>query len=532
MQFRISDRRKAKTWRDYLPFAALIGLVFMLTGWIDPLIDPHAPFFCGLLCVGFAGFVLSDPTVRRDTGFRLMLAFLLLAFVSCNATLLDWSETPMLFTYLLGIVFAGAIVYPLFFLLSEEKGRLWLAIFANVYFIVVVCIAALGVFCALAGITIPSVDDAYFINMSYTYSWQRLQLFCYPTGGSSYCSIAILLGCYLILQSRHVWTRVCYAVGAVAIYAALALTDGRTAILLFSACSAGLIYLLAQQMLSHKNTDSRARRVRNFVLSVCLGAVAAGVVLLGTQAVRRAVNAVVEKRETAAAAVADAAPDQDVMTVCGASSPTVVRLTALRAPEGGAASSDSGTQTQDAEADSEYNATAPRESAEQLFSLTGRTYLWSAALKTLGENPIYLLFGTTPILVMQKVRVNIENSTLRELGDLHSSYFQNLVAYGVPAFLLHVAFIAYVLFHALRVFFCGDGRFTLAQRAASLPTFYVAAHGMLETMLTFQLFNGYNNFWFFLLGGYIVVLSKSKLGKSINGKRMKQPSLETNAAGT
>ena len=512
MQFRISDRWKAKTWRDYLPFAALIGLVFMLTGWIDPLIDPHAPFFCGLLCVGFAGFVLSDPTVRRDTGFRLMLAFLLLAFVSCNATLLDWSETPMLFTYLLGIVFAGAIVYPLFFLLSEEKGRLWLAIFANVYFIVAACIAALGVFCALVGITIPSVDDAYFINMSYTYSWQRLQLFCYPTGGASYCSIALIAGYYLILQTKRIWARVCYLVASVFLYAALALTDGHTGFLLFAACTAGLVYLLAQQRLSHKNTDSRARRVRNFILSVCLGAVAAGVVLLGTQAVRRAVNAVVGKRETAAVAAADAAPDQDVMTVRGASTPTVVRLTALRAPEEGAASSDSGTQTQDAGADSEYNATAPRESAEQLFSLTGRTHLWGAALKTLGENPIYLLFGTTPIRVMQKVRGDIANSTLRELGDLHSSYFQILVAYGLPAFLVYLAFIAYVAFHALRVFFCGANGCTIAQRVLALPVLYAVVQALLETVLCFQLFNGFNSFWFFLTGGYMAYLSVTRLG--------------------
>ena len=104
-----------------------------------------------------------------------------------------------------------------------------------------------------------------------------------------------------------------------------------------------------------------------------------------------------------------------------------------------------------------------------------------------------------------------EGTEAESFFHLHSIVFQTLASYGLPGLILFAAMIGYLLFHALRLFFCGAGVCTLAERALPLVLLFSLGVDLLEIFLTFTDVMKVSNPIFFLVGGYAVYLSKTRI---------------------
>ena len=319
----------------------------------------------------------------------------------------------------------------------------------------------------------------------------RLSIFCYPTITATFCCLGLLVGLYLLVSARRVAGRILCAGAMLLAYAALALTDTRTSGVFFSVCFGGFCYLIASVRLPMR------KRFARFAVSALIAAVALLACYGGQRLIYKAVTTV---RQTAVRAMPqEPAPARK----------TVALLAAAREPRREAAQEQTG---EPAGTDADEGSGA-RSLFENLGTFQGRTYAWEGAIRALISRPELLLTGSSPLFVMNAVEPYIE----RLYGGvpfvhLHSIFFQTLVAYGLPGLLLFGALAAYILFHALRVFFCKTGC-TLAERTLPLLLFFCMAVDLLETFLSFTDVTKHSSPWFFLAGGYVVYLSTTRIGK-------------------
>ena len=482
-------------WKTAWVAVILFSFVFRVYILLDPTKEPIYQILYNLLYVAAGTCALQCARFRADTGFRLMVPCFLWAVFSCALHVYQEREALHLSAYFLMMILAFFVCYPLAFALGQERMRRAFSAIAAAYLALIAGLCGAGVAVALSGAAIPSLAGPGYIAASM--DGGRLSIFCYPTISATFCCLGLLIGLYLLARAKRLWPRVVYGLAMLVIFVALALTDSRTSGVFFSACFGGFFFLLAGMCLPIR------KRILRAVAAIAVAAVAMAACYGGLRLSVRAVNAAAAAIHRPAVTQALPEPAPAVQTA------RLSRRPLHSAPAATAEQPDAqaGTGAADEPA-------AARPLLENFSTLQGRTFVWEAAVRALKNKPALLLVGSSPLFVMDAVEPYVEQLYGGEpFVHLHSIFFQTLVAFGLPGLLLFGALICYILYHALRLFFCGAGTCTLAERALPLLLFFCIAVDTMEIFLTFSDVIKHSNPWFFLTGGYVAYLSHTRIAK-------------------
>ncbi len=487
-------------WRTAWVAVILLSFVFRVYILLDPAREPIYQIVYSLLYVAVGTRVLQCERFRADTGFRLMLPCFFWAVFSCALHVYEEREALHLSAYLLMMVFAFFVCYPLAFVLSGDRMRRAFSAVATVYLALIAGLCGVGVYAAVSGTAIPSLAGPGYIAASM--DGGRLSIFCYPTISATFCCLGLLVGLHLLARTRRIWPRMVCGLAMLVVFVALALTDSRTSGIFFSACFAGFFFLLADTRLPIR------KRLLRAAAAVAVAAVAMAACYGGLRLSVRAVNAAASAVQQSAAAEALPETMPAVQTARLSSRP--LRAAPAVTPEQPSAQAGSGH--------ADTPATA-RPLLENLSTLQGRTYVWEAAVRALKNEPALLLVGASPLFVMDAVEPYVGQLYGGvPFAHLHSIFFQTLIAFGLPGLLLFGALVCYILYHAFRLFFCGAGKCTLAERTLPLLLFFCIAVDTVEIFLSFTDVIKHSNPWFFLAGGYVAYLSNTRIAKRARKK--------------
>ena len=493
------EQPKDLFWQRGLTALILGSFIFRVYILINPLNEPSYQLLFSLLYMSAAVYALQRRAFREQTGFRLILPCFLWALLCCALHPYEEREVMHLASYVLMMVFAFFVCYPQAFLWPERVGQRALNVVAGGYLALICGLSIVGVYAALSGSSVPSLAGPGFVPA--VFSTGRLSLFCYPTISSTFCCLALLLGLYLALACPSPLSRALCILAMLPPFAALALTDSRTSCAFFSACFGGFCFLLAKDRLSLR------KPIAAIALSLCIAAAGVACAFGGLRLVYKTITTVSSQVLSAG----QSAPSPDLSSPALSSS-SIGEAVALSAQPGAFAHASQADGDQPEPAPSQANGGEPRSLLENFSTFQGRTYAWEGALRALKAQPRLLLFGSSPLFVMEAVEPYIDklyNDV--PFVHLHSIFFQTLVSYGLPGLLLFGALMGYILFHGLRLFFLGGKGCTLAQRALPLLLFFCMAVDLLEIFLTFSDVMKHSNPWFFLVAGYVVRLSITRI---------------------
>lgn len=470
---------------------------------VYPPLEPVYQYILSLPYVAFFALVVYDTPLPRQTGFRLLLLCLGYAVVTSFFHTYDFNGITKLLPYFLMMLFAFGLCYPMAFVLPEEKAARALTAISASFVAGITALCALGCYTAVARVMLENPGRGEYEPCGVVYG--RLSIFAYPTSAAVFCGLALLLTVFLFLKCRRFAARALCVLSGVIVYVALALTGGRIATVFLCACFGGAAYLVAEDKLKIN------RALPRVVAALCVAAVVMALSYLGTGLSVRGVNAlsdaVTEKRVTVSV-TALAVPEPQPVVIESES--------ALPADE---------SEPEDADPfdDPEKYATESqgRSLLENISTLQGRTYAWAGAVRAMLADPMLLLFGSSPVYVMDRVDPFVPANT-EAVGffHLHSIYFQTLVSFGVIGFLLFAAVVFYILYHAVRVFFLGKGVCALHERALALLLVFCLGVDLLEIFLTFSDVTKMSNPLFFFVAGYVVYLSETRLPKT-RGKSLR-----------
>lgn len=284
--------------------------------------------------------------------------------------------------------------------------------------------AALGLWAALTGHAVFSLKGTWYIGVNL--GDNRLYLNAYVTTGAVKLGLSALMALLGAAISRKGTPRALYALCAAVQLLCLSLTDCRTA---FLAVGAGL-GLMTMALLLHRGGRSR-RRLACALIAVPLLTVGTYVLLTGALS----------------ALAPHVAHELDNLTL--------LELPAQLLP---AASAEEAVQHRALAADNLFN---------------DRQVIWGAALRLLGSEKRFLLTGTTMTLSPALTNAYILPGAYagRPFAHVHSIYLQTLVAWGLPGFLLLLAFMMIFLLAARRVLM--KHQLPLWQRLVPVPALYV-----------------------------------------------------------
>lgn len=496
-------------WQSATIALILLSFLFRVYILLDPRKEPVYQLIFSMLYVAAAVPLLQSQRFRTQTGFWLILPCFLWALFSCALHTYEEREVMHLASYILMMVLAFFVCYPLAFVLDEKRMRRGFCAIAAGYLVMIAGLSGVGVYAALSGTPVPSLAGPDYIAafMSDT----RLTLFCYPTITSTFCCLAMLVGLYLVLYCKRRWYKALTILAMLPCFTALALTDSRTSCAFFAVCFGGFCFLLAQAKLP---IGKRLARVAAVLLAAAAGCICMFGALQGTY--RLLMPAIHQAQARVASETESVAPDQQAMiptdTLPALEDEVMEPSPAL--PQAVGESGDTGNVQNE-------EAAAPRSLFENLSTFQGRTYAWEGAIRAMKSHPALLVFGSSPLFVMEAVDPYITQLYGgAAFVHLHSIFFQTLVAFGLPGLLLFAALVGYILFHALRLFFLGGDTCTLAQRALPLLLFFCMAVDLLEIFLSFADVMKHSNPWFFLVGGYVVYLSETHVKKRARTEKL------------
>ncbi len=500
------EQDKTVLWRQLFTALILASFVFRVFILVNPLNEPSYQLLFSLMYMSAAVYALQCPALREQKGFHLILPCFFWALISCAFHPYQEREVMFLASYVLMMVFAFFVCYPQAFLWKQTGQRL-LNVVAAGYLALICGLSLVGIYVAITGVSVPSLAGSGFVAASFTS--QRLSLFCYPTISSTFCCLAMLMGLYLVLECRRPLARALCILAMLPPFAALALTDSRTSCFFFSACFGGFCFLVAKGKLT------RPKPVAATALALLIAAAGVGCAFGGLQLTYKGINAISPDVQTVAQQpVSEPVPAEHQLPAAIDIAPArLVAHNSMIAPivQPIASQPEEAQQTDDSSGE-------PRSLFENFSTFQGRTYAWEGALNALKHQPKLLLVGSSPLFVMEAVDPYIEQLYGGEsFVHLHSIFFQTLVAFGLPGLLLFGALMLYILFHGLRLFFCGGKACTLAQRTLPLLLFFCIAVDTLEIFLSFADVMKHTNPWFFLVAGYVVYLSTTRIPNKKQG---------------
>ena len=282
--------------------------------------------------------------------------------------------------------------------------------------------ALIGLWAALTGHAVFSLQGTWYIGVNL--GDHRLYLNAYVTTGATKMGLSVLLAVLAAAMTRRRPLKLLYGLCAAVQLCCLSLTDCRTA---FIAVGASLGVMAAAAFL-HGGGPRRALALA----AVPLGVLAAYVCLSGLLTL-----------------LAPHVP-QTLENL------TLTELPAQLLPQ---AAAEGAVQHRTLDAGNLFN---------------DRQIIWQAALRLLGEEPRFLLTGTTTALspVLTNAMIPPDMYPGRDFVHVHSLYLQTLVSWGIPGLALLGALLWRFLRAAWRVMAVHEG-LPLWQRLVPAPVMYV-----------------------------------------------------------
>lgn len=460
-------------WRTFMALAAAATIVLRLLGAANP---PFVAVYAYLLALPYAAFaypVAIEARARRVPGFALLAAGLVLVLLSSPFHGYTGEQTAGLMVYLLMLLAAACVFYPMAFVMPAARGRRALTALSGLFIVLLAVLSLLGVVLALTGNALPSLGGAEYEGISYATG--RLYAFLYPSAFAVAAGLALLLVPFVYGEVKGKCARALLVCAAVLLYIAQALTGATVVLLVFAACAGGFVFLRTSVRLAGR------KALRRILLALLFAAAAAGVCFAGQLAIQRGVD--LAAPAPAPAGTASTLPSA-VTAETQAAQRGEIRLAMPR---------------------SERYAGEAAEPVSLGFAQL-RITLWKAALRCFTEEPALLLTGITPMQMEERLApylpMGVSGANMRLLP------MQALVAYGVPGLLVTLAFAVYVLIHAVRLFFCGQGA-SAAERSIALVPVFCLLLDCTDCYLTLTDVTGLSSLWFFLAAGYTVLFSRT-----------------------
>lgn len=442
---------------------ACFVVVYLLTVWYGYYNGMGAVFAYRMLLwpvgAALAGIIVTQTGLMRNLDMKLMLAYAAWVIFSTFAAHQNTTDT---YEQTINFVICFALVcYPMAAVLPKEKRRpmfnMVFHIFIASFF--VICVIGLVVVVLQTRISTPFSNVWIGLNPGFD---NRLVLLAHPNYIGGICAVVVPISIYMIMGHRHWAVKAYYGLVIFAVYVVLALTDSRTNMIAV-AVGVGLLALLLVL---------RKVKLRAKILTAAIGVVCM----------------------VAATALCYLAYDVVLDGVYWTSS----KVIAQESPLWSVASAE---ETTEAEAEkATINITQSRALSRDITTATGRTPMWKEAFESAKAKPIIFLWGTTNRHVDDTVP---SFSSIN--GRLHNSFVQVFMALGVPGFLIMLAFLVFVCWQSLRLFFGIKGTFEIWD--AFLPV--VLLSGILTSLTESFYFleeMGVYSPIFFVVAGYVVCL--------------------------
>ncbi len=450
----------------------------------------NTPFYTDMVILQFAvpltcaftAIVLTQPSVRRYADVLLAEGYVLwYAVVLLINGHYFWLEFPQHINVLYRLVLAVAVCYPVAYALAA-KGQLGvMRTVLAVLTLVLVAIAVLGIYRAVIRQPLVSPFNGATLGMRADGDGVlRLFPVVHANTGGAIFMMALILCVFLSLSSQYIWGKVFFAVAAVPVYVALALTNSRASMAL-GAFGLGLLGFLVvrARMVS-------AKPLLSWLVGALCALLLAGVCFAGYQGALWAVNQ-----------AAPMAAEQPVKTESAQPAQTPQAKQAEQAQQAKQTpQAEPAKKTTDPEAEIEQ-----RKLLKGMGTLNGRTKIWAKVLQGIGEQPEVLLWGLTIERVEGFVSKLMENHP-----HPHSSYLQTLLFAGLPGLLLLLALLFGLVRFGLRLFLDVSKHTGLAQRF--LPVVLLCS--VLIALVEVMYFSGQaiTDRLFFLVAGYVAVLAR------------------------
>ncbi len=475
MKNRIEPIREKTQWMNWALCMALFVVlesVFFIyrqynTAWYMNMV--LLQFSIPLTCA-FAGIVLTQPAVRRHVDVLLAVGFALWYAV---ALLLNghyfWIEYAQYMHLFYRLVLVMVICYPLAYALNS-KGQLdIMRAVLGALTLVVVAIAALGIHRAV--IRQPLVSPFNGAEMGLLLDGDGVSLRLFPmvhanTGGAIFM-MALLLCVFLCLAAKRAWAKVLFAVAAVPVYVALALTNSRTSMVL-AVFGLGLLGFLVV-----RKRMARTKPLLSWGIGILCAVAVTGVCFVGYKGAMWAVSQA-SRMEPVAAAQAESAPAEQAEPVQASSAEKA--------------------------ADPEY-AIQQRELLAGAGTLNGRTEIWMKVLQGIAQQPKILLRGLT----FERTEAFV-TQLMQDHPHAHNAFLQTLLTAGLPGLLLLVGLVVCLIRFGLRLFLDVSEHTGLAQRFLPVVLLCSVAMAMVEVMFFSAQF--VTDRLFFLTAGYVAVLAR------------------------
>jgi O-antigen ligase len=466
-QPQISAKRGLHTFSVLLMILWILTVVF---GWFFPergaILASHIVTPVLLMCSG--AWLFSRGKSLRTTEW-LMLAFtgwyILTRVLNGN----HYLETD--YDFVCQLIATTCIAFPLAESLEGKQRDNALKALAGV---VVALFSAIAWIAVVASIThhpfqLPLSNRVIGVNGIYTNPSRLNVLDMHPNiSGALFC-MGMGLTLYLCVALRSKWWLLLLLPAALGLFAAVALTLSRTAMVVLSCQIGGIVYLILMKKLRF------SRRWLKPAVSLLVFAALSAASFMGLYQsifVMDALSSAVEGQSPTAAAVS-----------------TLPSPTATAVP--------SATTYPDTASIVDQSRLE-----ENVTTFAGRlSDIYPAVIPVLKERPITLLIGNST----DKVITAANRLTGRYLYHWHNSLIQTLMTAGLPALLFALAFSALLIIQCARLILCPD--VPLPVQALVIPVAGVFLHSMLENLLFVNV--QLSNLLFMLLCGFIFAYTQT-----------------------
>lgn len=392
-------RHEGRRGKAYLLIIMAV-IALRLFFWFSPgHADKISMTYLWPLAIAMLVYALCART-RRD-GRDALIAVCLAAWLWLTCALNGDPYLQINGRFMLGAALTFAVCYPAFSLLAPDDGRRWFGVLAAFYTALVTAFALLCLYVAATRVPFTTPLSDLSIHTIYL----RLYAFGYHSNECACAfAIALFMAVYLMGALKNIICKALCAVAVIILYAAVAITVSRTAMIIVSVALAAALYLLLYRALS------KTRLWVRLAASVACAAVVFMAALSLFNPVINLIDGTLEKTEAPAPA-AYTAPlvkaSASGMTVAGAQS--------------------SSLQT--------------REILSEIGTFTKRTYIWESALKYIKQNPRILLTGALDSDVSRVPMLYLDY----EIYHMHNVYIEMLMLAGIPGLLAYLWLMLVIL---------------------------------------------------------------------------------------
>lgn len=421
----------------------------------------------------FAGCALGSK-LSKFAGKRLLLAgiavawFVLVQFIHKLSGMDTQPLATFFFIYLMAFPFASV---------SEDRNNAGIRWMGGMF------LTASLILVGYAGILLLElVPDA--LTQYLYWDGARMRVFWHPNVSACFFMLGIAFAAAFLVQSRKIVVKVLLAVAIVLQFAAMALTNCRTTLLLTSALFGGILFF---------------KIFKGNWKQLILGLLAALIVFVGAFKISSSIyqwhnERLIDKKYEEMLAVAES---EEALAETEAVQEETLATTEENVP------------TEQPEVINKedivlVSINAQQSLAHDLRTFNSRTGIWQSALNAVKDSKILALFGT------EYVGLVLSSYFGGGLYHAHNSWLEALMRMGIPGLLMSLVFTALAVWSAVKLVF--NRSVELWKKIVAMLTVCLLGAGFLEPYLFItNVYYHVTDFAFFFLTGYLDYWANAKI---------------------